>query len=250
MSIIDTFDSKSKEILTARKMIQPKPEMPETLIVTFDDRFTSQLSEMVTPTVACVLSAAYWIPVYSFEYNGRKLGFFCSTIGGAAAVGLLEELHALGAKRVLYFGSCGSLDRNITAGHLLVPTAAYRDEGTSYHYAPPSDFIEVRSADRLAEIFDELSVPYIKTKTWTTDAIYRETQDNMAKRKSEGCSVVEMECASIMAAAQFRGIEAYQFLYAADCLDGDKWDSRILGKMPEDMSERIMKIAIETAVKL
>ena len=156
----------------------------------------------------------------------------------------------MGAKKVLYFGSCGSLDKAITAGHLLVPTAAYRDEGTSYHYAPPSDFIEVRSADRLAVIFDGLSVPYIKTKTWTTDAIYRETQDNMAKRKSEGCSVVEMECASVMAAAQFRGIEAYQFLYAADCLDGEAWDSRILGKMPDDMRERILMIAIETASRL
>lgn len=250
MSIIDTFDSKSAEIFSARDVMQPNPKMPETLIVTFDDRFTSQLSEMLTPTVACVLSAAYWIPVYSFEYNGRKLGFFCSTIGGAAAVGLLEELHALGAKKVLYFGSCGSLDKDITAGHLLVPTAAYRDEGTSYHYAPPSDFIEVQSADRLAVIFDELSVPYIKTKTWTTDAVYRETQDNMHKRKSEGCSVVEMECASIMAAAQFRGYEVYQFLYAADCLDGEQWDSRILGKMSDDMRERIMKIAIETAIRL
>ena len=53
-----------------------------------------------------------------------------------------------------------------------------------------------------------------------------------------------------MAAAQFRGIEAYQFLYAADCLDGEAWDSRILGKMPDDMRERILKIAIETAVRL
>lgn len=250
MSIIDTFDAHSAEIFSARDVLQPNPDMPETVIVTFDDRFTAQLSEMAEPTVACVLSAGYWLPVYSFEYDGRKLGFFCSTIGGAAAVGLMEELHALGAKRVLYFGSCGSLDREITAGHLLVPTAAYRDEGTSYHYAPPSDFIGVKSADRLAEIFDKLSVPYNRTKTWTTDAVYRETRDNMEKRRSEGCSVVEMECASIMAAAQFRGYEVYQFLYAADCLDAEQWDSRILGRMPEDMRERILKIAIETALRL
>ena len=250
MSIIDTFDGKSAEILTARDMIQQNTAIPETVVSVFSEDFISLLVNMKGAAVVGYLYAGDAIPIYSFEHNGKKIGFFRSCIGGAAAAGLLEEITAMGAKKVLYFGSCGSLDRNITAGHLLVPTAAYRDEGTSYHYAPPSDFIEVKSADRLAEIFDELSVPYIKTKTWTTDAIYRETQDNMAKRKNEGCSVVEMECASIMAAAQFRGVAAYQFLYAADCLDGDAWDSRILGRMPDDMRVRILMIAIETASRL
>lgn len=250
MSIINTFDAQSEEIFSARDVIQPNPDMPETVIVTFDDRFTAQLSEIITPEVVCVVSAGYWLPVYRFEYEGSRLGFFCSTIGGAAAVGLMEELYAMGAKKLLYFGSCGSLDKNITAGHLMVPTAAYRDEGTSYHYAPPSDYIEVKSADRLCKVLGELGVPLLTTKTWTTDAVYRETRANMEKRRNDGCSVVEMECASIMAAAQFRGIEAYQFLYAADCLDGEAWDSRILGKMPDDMRERILKIAIETAVRL
>ena len=250
MSIIDTFDSKSAEILTARDMIQPNAAIPETVISVFTEDFITLLVDTKSANVVGNMFAGDSIPIYSFEHNGKTIGFFRSCIGGAAAAGLLEEITAMGAKRVLYFGSCGSLDKNITAGHLLVPTSAYRDEGTSYHYAPPSDYIEVRSADRLSEIFDELSVPYIKTRTWTTDAIYRETQDNMAKRKSEGCSVVEMECASIMAAAQYRGIDAYQFLYAADCLDGEQWDSRILGRMPEDMRERILMIAIETASRL
>lgn len=250
MSIIGTFDGKSAEILSPRDMIQPNPAIPETVISVFSEDFVALLAETKSATVVGYLYAGDGIPIYSFEHNGKTIGFFRSCIGGAATAGLLEEITAMGAKKVLYFGSCGSLDKAITAGHLLVPTAAYRDEGTSYHYAPPSDFIEVRSADRIAEIFDGLSVPYIKTKTWTTDAIYRETQDNMAKRKSEGCSVVEMECASVMAAAQFRGIEAYQFLYAADCLDGEAWDSRILGKMPDDMRERILMIAIETASRL
>lgn len=250
MSIIDTFDRKSAEILTAHDMIQPNAAIPETMISVFTEDFITLLVDTKSANVVGNMFAGDSIPIYSFEHNGKTIGFFRTCIGGAAAAGLLEEITAMGAKKVLYFGSCGSLDKDITAGHLLVPTSAYRDEGTSYHYAPPSDYIEVKTADRLSEIFDELSVPYIKTKTWTTDAIYRETQDNMAKRKSEGCSVVEMECASIMAAAQYRGIDAYQFLYAADCLDGEQWDSRILGRMPEDMRERILMIAIETASRL
>lgn len=250
MSIINAFDDKSKEVFAAREVIRKNPLLPETVIVAFSEYFQELVYEMESCAPIASLIAGHPIDIYCFSYEGKELGFMRSCIGGPASVALMEELVAMGAKKLLYFGSCGSLDKDITAGHLLVPTAAYRDEGTSYHYAPPSDFIEVESADRLAEVFDKLNVPYIRTKTWTTDAVYRETGDNMAKRKSEGCSVVEMECASIMAAAQFRGVEAYQFLYAADCLDGDKWDSRILGKMPEDMRERIFKVAIETAIRL
>jgi len=162
----------------------------------------------------------------------------------------LEELLALGAEKCLYFGVCGALDKEIAAGHLLVPTAAYRDEGVSYHYAQSSDFIEIETAPKLAQIFEEMQIPYNTTKTWTTDAFYRETKRNMERRKEEGCGVVEMECASIMAVSQFRKKEVYQFLYAGDCLSEDGWDKRILGNMPEDMKERILMVAIEAAGRL
>lgn len=61
---------------------------------------------------------------------------------------------------------------------------------------------------------------------------------------------MEMECASVMAVGQFRKKEVYQFLYAADCLDGKEWDKRIVGNMPEPMRERILLVALETAIRL
>ena len=72
----------------------------------------------------------------------------------------------------------------------------------------------------------------------------------MNMRKKEGCGVVEMECASIMSVGQFRKREVYQFLYAADCLDDNSWDKRILGNMPQDLRERILVVAIEVAFRL
>lgn len=156
----------------------------------------------------------------------------------------------MGAEKILYFGSCGALDREIAAGHLLVPTAAYRDEGVSYHYAEAADYLEIESAPKLMAILDDMHISYNTTKTWTTDAFYRETKRNMEKRKEEGCAVVEMECASIMAVGQFRKKEVYQFLYAADCLSSNDWDKRILGNMPEDLRERILVVAIEVATRL
>ena len=93
-------------------------------------------------------------------------------------------------------------------------------------------------------------IPYVFGKTWTTDAFYRETKNNIEARKKDGCITVEMECASVMAASQFRKIAAFQFLYAEDSLDGDVWDSRTMGKIPHSAIEKYLKIALEVAIRI
>ena len=110
--------------------------------------------------------------------------------------------------------------------------------------------MEIPTACRLAECFDALRLPYVQGKTWTTDAIYRETENKAAARREEGCLSVEMECASLMAAGQFRGRSVYQFLYAEDSLAGTVWEGRTWGCTPDGEYERILRIALETAVRL
>jgi len=251
MSIIHSFDPFSEAVLNPGDMLFPVENLPETLIATFSPKFL-KLLEGVAPMEECAVLKGNGraIPVYRFEFGGKTLGIFHTMLGGAGSAAMLEELIAMGAKRVLYFGSAGALDRELIYGHLVVPTAAYRDEGVSYHYAPESDYIKIETAESLCEILDSLHVPHIRSKTWTTDAVYRETRANMEKRKSEGCAVVEMECASVMAVGKFRKIPVYQFLYAADCLDAAQWDKRMLGSMPEDMRERILLVALNVAARL
>lgn len=251
MSIIDTFDYDGEEIIKAESNVRRIEDFPQTILVVFSVKMRALFLNTYHPSKIGALYAAGWeLPIWQFEYKGKKIGFFHTILGGAGAAALLEELLALGAEKCLYFGVCGALEKEIAAGHLLVPTAAYRDEGVSYHYVPASDYIEIATATKLAQIFDEMQIPYNTTKTWTTDAFYRETKRNMERRKAEGCGVVEMECASIMAVSQFRKKEVYQFLYAGDCLSEEGWDKRILGNMPEDMKERILMVAIEVAVRL
>jgi len=251
MSIINTFDPCGKELIRAQDAIRPIENFPNTMIVVFSEKFRSLLLKKYEATeIGALHGGGTSHPIYQFEYKGVMMGFFTSTLGGPAAAAFLEELIALGAKNFLYFGSCGALDREIAEGRLLVPTAAYRDEGVSYHYAEASDFLEIQSAPALAKVFDEMGVAYNATKTWTTDSFYRETDRNMQLRKSEGCGVVEMECASVMAVGQFRKKNVYQFLYAADCLDESTWDKRTLGNMPQDLRERILVVAIEAVYRL
>lgn len=250
MGITNTFDNDSDEIICPQDAIAAINGFPEIVISVFSQKFSDLLLDTVEVNQIGEMTGGRKIPIYKFIYGGKEIGFYHTLLGGSASGALLEEVIAKGGKKILFFGSCGSLDKEITAGHLIIPVEAYRDEGTSYHYAPASDYIKICSAEKLSQIFNLLKVPYVKAKTWTTDSFYRETQKNAEARKNDGCKVVEMECASIMAVGQFRGVDVYQFLYAADCLDESVWNKRILGNMPDTMRERLLKIALETAIRL
>jgi uridine phosphorylase len=116
----------------------------------------------------------------------------------------------------------------LTLGHVIVPTAAIRDEGTSYHYLPASREVAPTPAvlEAILATLRERGVPFVSGKTWTTDAIFRETRGKAARRVAEGCVCVEMEAAACFAVATFRGVSFGQLLYAGDDLSGEIWDDR------------------------
>lgn len=107
-----------------------------------------------------------------------------------------------------------------------------RDEGTSYHYAPPSRFIEIseRARKAIEKTVLEHYMKYQEVITWSTDGFYRETKEKVEYRKKEGCAVVEMECSALAACAAFRNATFGMILYTADSLvDVDKYDERHWG---------------------
>ena len=251
MSILDTFDNQSEEIIQPWKVVQPVENFPEVVIVTFSSKICELLVSYEKVEQISELSCGFTtIPIYKIDMNGKAFAFYLTMIGGSASAALMEEVIAKGGRKFLFFGSCGVLDKNIVTNHLIIPTSAYRDEGVSYHYMQASDYIDIPSSNQLTEIFEELNYPYIKTKTWTTDAFYRETRNNMLRRKEDGCLVVEMECASLMAVAQFRKVDFYQFLYTEDSLDGVEWDERTMGKLTRDDREKYLVMALEVAQKI
>ena len=169
-------------------------------------------------------------PIYLLEHRGVPVAFYKTMIGASGAGACIEEARCItGADKFIMFGSCGCLDRSIPAGAVIVPTHAYRDEGLSYHYAPPADYIALKNADRVSAFFEGAGIPCVRGRTWTTDGLYRETRRNMELRRAEGCVAVEMECAGVQAVCDYRGLEFYDFLINGDLLDCDRWDQRILG---------------------
>lgn len=175
-----------------------------------------------------------------------------SGVGAPACVAGFEEIIAMGAKRFVLFGSCGVLDDELVGNKLIIPVSAVRDDGTGYHYVAPSSEIEAdpHSVQILERVMSDLGYPYIKGKTWTSDAIYRETLPLIKERRAEGCITVEMECASMIAAARYRHIPFIQFLYGADDLSSDIWDIRDLSSYGLSNAEKYMLLAFECGINL
>ena len=166
--------------------------------------------------------------VYTLEYHGKKFGFCRTWVGAPACAGTVEEIREfLNTRKIVHFGGAGCLDKQIARGKVMIPTEAYRDEGTSYHYAPASDYIAIKNAGVVEAFMKKNGIPYVLGKTWTTDAFYRETVNNYEKRRADGCISVEMEGAAVQAVCDFRGLEVYMFFTSGDLLDAPEWTQRM-----------------------
>ncbi|MCL4871834.1 MAG: GNAT family N-acetyltransferase [Anaerolineae bacterium] len=190
-------------------------------------------------------------PVYLLQVDGQPVILFHAAVGGSAAAAFLEELIALGGRKFIVCGGAGALDKAVTLGHLVVPTAAIRDEGTSYHYLPPDREIQPHpdAVTALVKVLQRDHVPYLLGKTWTTDAIYRETPAMVQLRRDEGCLTVEMEAAAFFAVAQFRGVTLGQILYGGDDLSSEQWDSRHWQKQTS-LREKLFWLAAEACLEI
>jgi len=245
------FDPDTNAFIMAEKLIQPINISKRAVLCFFLDAIEKFLSECPYEIVAHLKGEGISLPVYEVMYKGEKIVLVQSIPGAPMAASHLEELTALGCRKYIACGGCGVLQKELAVGHLIIPATAVRDEGTSYHYAPPSR--EIAMSEHSIKVVEETltrnNAPYIKGKTWTTDAFFRETPARVARRRQEGCIAVEMETSAFIAVAQFKQIDFGQILYAGDNLDGAEWDSRSW-KSRTDIREHVLKLALDACLQL
>ena len=224
--ITDSFDNQSEAIINPQTN-ENAPKV-DACIVTFsyiiEEYVLKKYSCKQIGISKCVTGIT---PIYQIDYEGKRFAFYKTLLSAPACVGGVENsLSAIDTDKYVVFGGAGCLNKEIAHGKVMIPTEAYRDEGTSYHYAPASDYIAIKNADVVAEFMQENGIPFVKGKTWTTDAFFRETVNNFQKRKADGCIAVDMECAALQAMCDFRGLNFYTFFTSGDLLDAPKWDKR------------------------
>lgn len=248
------FDKTKTAILNPHSIVDKIEGFPKIGVTCFSKKLIDKVLEAFEhEQISEIKSANGGNPVYKLNYKGNDITFFMSSVGAPQCVVAYEELMAMGLEKLVMFGTCGVLDKDIEDMSIIIPTSAIRDEGTSYHYLEASKEVEVN--DKYRELFIELlnehNYSYAMGKTWTTDAPYRETVEKMNKRREQGAISVEMECASMASVAKFRNKDFFQFLYAADNLDCANWDPRSLGNSINlDKKEQIALLALELAIRL
>lgn len=252
--LLEQFDATKTAVINPDIIHTAIPDFPETVVSVFSHRLFASIVDFLGGEVIAQTHDVDGVwPVYRVTYKGKYFAFYKARLGAPACVGSFEDVIPMGAKRIILLGNCGVLDKRIEDCGIIIPTRAIRDEGTSYHYAPAADYIDVncKYVDTFMSVLREFGYPYVTGTTWTTDAFYRETRAKIARRKEMGAICVEMECAAMQAMCDFREVEFFQFLYAGDNLDHSTWDPRSLsGSARLEDKEKIALLAFELACRI
>jgi uridine phosphorylase len=150
--------------------------------------------------------ACYHTNLYEFEHAGERFGIIGCAVGASFAVLIAEQLFASGCRFLVSVTSAGQIVEQGPPPYFLLIDRALRDEGTSYHYLPPADFVDAEKqlVEAAMQGFASIGLPMHRGASWTTDAPFRETA--AAIERCRGCNIlaVEMEAAGLYAFAQAR----------------------------------------------
>jgi uridine phosphorylase len=150
--------------------------------------------------------ACYHTELWASEHDGVQFGVVGCAVGAPFAVLVAEELAASGCALVVSVTASGQLEALGEPPYHVLIERAWRDEGTSLHYAPPApwSYLLRHLRERLEGAYDRLSEPVCGGAAWTTDAPFRESEGAIGEARAVGCHVVEMEAAALYAYAEAR----------------------------------------------
>jgi len=225
------FDKAGKPIVTARAYNEgwePARKIEHCIITYFSDVVESLERGQKINQVFRLRFEGYRPRVYEMKVDSKWVYVMIAPVGAPQAARIVECLADVGVKKFMICGGGGTFNKDKTGRNVLIPTSAVRDEGTSYHYIPASREVKLNPIvlESIRKTLTDNQIEFLEVKTWTTDAIFRETVDKVALRKAEGCDVVEMECSAYYAVAEAKKLLCGQILYAGDSVSKDEWDYR------------------------
>jgi uridine phosphorylase len=245
------FDPSPEAVLEPSRIVKPRDVPIHCVLCFFLEAITRLRDEGKTKEIYAPRWESGRHPMYELEWNGKRVALLHPGVGAPMAAGFLEQAIALGCRKFIACGGAGVLDKNIVVGHLIIPATAVRDEGTSYHYLPPGREVSAspEGVAAIERVLQARQIEYIVSKTWTTDAPYRETVASVRRRKAEGCLTVEMEAAAFFAVARFRQVTFAQMLYGGDDVSGSEWDGRGWYSR-EEIRGHLLELALQACLEL
>ena len=210
-----------------RQRCLPRFQVPAACLLDPDGDVVRHLASRGTaaeqPAWAC-----YHTRMWTTSWAGIDLGVVPFAVGGPFAVLVAEELASSGAELVISVSSAGQVIPLAAPPYLVLIEKAWRDEGTSLHYQPASEwsYLQPRLAARLATLLTALDETVFTGVSWTTDAPFRETPSAIAAARAAGAHAVEMEAASLYAYASARQRDVVCVAHVTNtmAIQGDDFD--------------------------
>jgi uridine phosphorylase len=229
-----TYDDKAiiepARVIEERKQIglHPSCPVPAGAIMCYDTAFWQWVCAG-PGHVECDgwLKGAYLVPCNDSRILVLKVPGF----GAPTAVMTLEELIAFGIKKFVNLGTAGGLQQDMSVGDIVVCDRAIRDEGTSHHYVPVA--------------LERQGIQYSRGTSWTTDAPYRETIEELRQYCSDGVATVEMEVSALFAVGAYRGVGVSSILVISDILSEEDWNQGYHSAEKLEGLKRIFEVALE-----
>lgn len=148
----------------------------------------------------------YHTELYEFALAGKPAGIVGCAVGAPFAVLIAEELFACGCRVLISVTSAGQIAPAGNPPYFVIIDRALRDEGTSYHYAPPGSFAEAdpHIVAAAVSVVTKAGLRAVVGSSWTTDAPFRETAGAVEAARAQGILAVEMEAAALYTFARRR----------------------------------------------
>ncbi len=232
-AIVRAFTKKETDELT----------LPQRVITTFSD---ADLGRLTAGRAVSIVKA--WMPFRTiYNLSGTSTAAIRCSFGGPNIAALMEELSAFGVREFVLWGYCGGMAPDSAVGDIYLARRALREEGVSYHYLEDEeDMVLSHWADDWTPAGVEAG--FRVADIWTTDAIYRETQNKIHACIERGISAVEMEVASFYAVGQAKGLKAVAFLVVSDVFKNGKWISGFHTKAFKEGVKKLSRFMNEKAV--
>lgn len=167
-------------------------------------------------------------------------------VGAPVAAMTMEKLIALGAKRIIMYGWCGTIDQTLQVGDVVVGAKPVSGEGTSQYYQTGEAIMPSSQLCRdLRDIVSDAGFCSSSKNVWSTDAPYREERNHLnTLYHRDGVSCVDMEYSALCAVAAFRNVEFAGLFLVSDELYQQNWTPGYVKKEFREKSKRLVDMLL------
>ncbi len=228
-----------------RKDLMPQFKIPEGVIFCYQRTLLKYILETEKTEKIDFFAGEF----YLLDRDGQKLAVSAKLgIGPSTVSTIIEELNALGVKKFISIGTAGGLQKDLKVGDIVVCNKAIRDEGVSYHYLKDSKYAypSFELTEKLKKNLDKMGLSYKEGISWTIDAPYRETVQELKTYQKEGVLTVEMEAAALAAIAYCRKFDFATAFTISDSLAELVWNPQFKSDKTKNGLEGLYKAAVAT----